>query len=127
MSTSRDEIGSLAERSAQGVVEVVVPDLAAAVSFYLALGFTEHRRADEFAVVTWGDMYLFLAEDRAATSAPRWINLRIHVADIGPVWERARRACLPVISTLDDRSYGLRDFTVRDPFGFDVRFAQVLP
>jgi catechol 2,3-dioxygenase-like lactoylglutathione lyase family enzyme len=107
-------------------VELVVPDLATAVRFYAALGFTERRSTDGFAVMSWDDAYLFIAEDCDATAAPRWVNLRICVPDVDRVWSHVQDARLPISNPIGDRSYGLRDFSVRDPFGFEVRFAAVL-
>ena len=121
------EIGSLAERSAQGVVELVVPDLAAAVAFYTTLGFEAIRRTDGFAALAYADAYLLIAEDAGAACAPRWVNLRILVPDVDRLWALVKPLDLAVIHPIGDRAYGLRDFTLRDPFGFDVRFAQRLP
>ena len=120
------EIGSLDERTAQGVVELVVADLARAVAFYVALGFAEIRRTNGFAVLRFADAFLLIAEDVSAISMPRWVNLRIIVPCVEPLWAHANRLGLDVRHPLADRGYGLRDFTVRDPFGFEVRFAQVL-
>jgi catechol 2,3-dioxygenase-like lactoylglutathione lyase family enzyme len=127
MASSTSEIGSAAERRAQGVVELVVSDLASAVPFYVALGFTVQRRTAGFAVMTWDEVFVFLAEDPAAPTAPRWVNLRITVPNVDRIWAQVQRLRLPIVSPVGDRSYGLRDFTVRDPFGFEVRFAQPLP
>ena len=74
----------------------------------------------------WGDAYLLIAEDRDATAAPRWVNLRICVADVDRVWSHVQHARLPISNPIGDRCYGLRDFSVRDPFGFEVRFAALL-
>jgi O-acetyl-ADP-ribose deacetylase (regulator of RNase III) len=120
-------IGSPAERNAQGIVEVLVPDLAPILPFYAALGFEVERRDGGFAVLRRGALRLFLAEDPAAPRAPRGVNLRIVVADVDAIWAAATAAGLPVASALGDRDYGLRDFTLRDPAGFEVRFATPLP
>jgi len=122
----RNEIGPVAERTAQGVVELVVPDLPVAVAFYVSLCVAERRRSEGFAVLHFADALLFLAEDAGAGRSARWVNLRIVVADVDRLYAHVQQLGVPLAHPLADRGYGLRDFTVRDPFGFDVRFAQVL-
>jgi catechol 2,3-dioxygenase-like lactoylglutathione lyase family enzyme len=119
-------IGSLEERTAQGVVEVVVPDLGAALAFYRRLGFAVERETPTFVTLRWERTFLFLAQNPDAGTAPRWASLRIVVADVDAVWARVSELQLPIGTSIADRQYGLRDFTVRDPAGFEVRFAQVL-
>ena len=118
-------VGSPSELTAQGVVEIVVPDLPATVAFYRSLGFSMERETATFVTLRWETMFLFIAQDGGATTAPRWTNLRILVVDVDAVWKRAVDLGLPIASPLADRTYGLRDFTVADPAGFDIRFAQV--
>ena len=117
-------IGSPSELTSQGVVEVVVPDLEAALQFYRAVGFTVERETPTFVTLRWDSTLLFIAQNAHATAAPRWTNIRIVVADVDAIWERIRELELPIVSHIADRPYGLRDFTVRDPAGFEIRFAQ---
>jgi catechol 2,3-dioxygenase-like lactoylglutathione lyase family enzyme len=119
-------IGSPEELRAQGVVEIVVPDLSAALSFYRRLGFTVARETPTFITLRWDGAFLFIAQNPDATSAPRWASLRIVVADVNAVWARVMQLQLPIGTPIADRAYGLRDFTVKDPAGFEIRFAQVV-
>ena len=119
-------IGSPEELSAQGVIEVVVPDLKVALPFYRHLGFTVERETPTFVTLRWESTFLFIAENVAATVAPRWASLRIVVADVNAVWARVAQFQLPVGTPIADRAYGLRDFTAKDPAGFGIRFAQVI-
>ena len=41
------------------------------------------------------------------------------------MWERSELA-VEIVVPIGDRNYGLRDFMVRDPDGFGVRFASFL-
>jgi catechol 2,3-dioxygenase-like lactoylglutathione lyase family enzyme len=109
---------------AQGVVEVVGPDLERSLAFYLSLGFELLRRSGPFAVVHWRGQRLFLAENPDAPSAPRWTSLRIMVDDVDAVWQHAWSLGLEPVHAIGDRFYGLRDFTVAAPDGFELRFAQ---
>lgn len=119
-------IGSPNELTAQSVVEVVVPDLGAVLEFYRSLGFAVERETPTFVTLRWGGAFLFIAQNPNATSAPRWTNVRIVVADVDVIWERVKALQLQVGSPIADRPYGLRDFTVRDPAGFEIRFAEVM-
>lgn len=118
--------GSPEELSAQGVIEVVVPDLKVALPFYRHLGFTVERETPTFVTLRWESTFLFIAENTDATIAPRWASLRIVVADVNAVWARVMQLQLPIGTPVADRAYGLRDFTVKDPAGFEIRFAQVI-
>lgn len=119
-------VGSRNELTAQGVVEVVVPNLKAAVEFYLALGFAVERETPTFVTLRYQSVYLFVAENEDAPVAPRWTNVRIIVSDVDAVWQRVRERGMAIGTAIGDRGYGLRDFTVKDPAGFEVRFAEVL-
>ena len=119
-------IGSIDERTAQLVVEVVVPDLTSVLNFYENLGFVLQRKTETFAVLKWDSSYLFIAEDKHATAQSRSVNIRIIVPDVNQVWSRINAFGVTVVSPIGNRDYGLRDFVVRDPAGLDVRFASLL-
>ena len=114
------------ENEAQGVVEIVGPDLDALLGFYLAIGFELERRTGDFAVVHWQGTRLFLAGNPDASVSECWRSLRILVADVNAMWDKANRLQLRIGTVIDDRPYGLRDFVIVDPAGFGLRFAQVL-
>lgn len=111
---------------AQGIVEIVCPDLERSIAFYLSLGFELLRRTDGFAVVHWRGQRLFLAENPEAPTTPRWINLRIMVDDVDALWERVEALGITPSDAIGDRFYGLRDFKISDPSGFEIRFAQAM-
>jgi uncharacterized glyoxalase superfamily protein PhnB len=96
------------------------------LSFYHSLGFTLERKTGPFAVVCGFGVRLFLAENADAPTSPRWVNLRIVVSDVDLIWSFVQELGLPVVSAISNRFYGLRDFTVADPAGFEIRFAQAL-
>ena len=113
------------ENSAQLVAEVVVPDLDKTIDFLTALGFRVERVDGTFVVLRWDDSYLFVAEDAGAMTTARWINIRVIVPDVDAMWLKATQLGL-IVTTIGDRTYGLRDFIVAGPFGVEVRFAQVI-
>ncbi|MES1195525.1 MAG: VOC family protein [Steroidobacter sp.] len=119
-------IGSIAELTAQLAVEIAVPDLSSILDFYQSIGFAVERRTDKFAVLRWDTAYLFVAEDKNATTMPRWTNLRIIVPEVDEAWKLVTNLELPVVNSIGDRKYGLRDFIIKDPAGFEIRFASIL-
>lgn len=127
--TAHGDAGGLpaGEGYAQGVVEIVCPDLERSIAFYRSLGFELLRRTGGFAVVHWRGQRLFLAEDPDAPTTPRWTNLRIMVDDVDALWKRVQELGIPPAHAIGDRFYGLRDFKLSDPSGFEIRFAQPTP
>ena len=122
-----DATGLGGEGFAQGVVEIVGPDLERSLAFYLALGFELLRRTGPFAVVHWQGQRLFLAENADAPTSNRWTNLRIVVDDVDAMLARIRMLGIEPAHPIGDQPYGLRDFVIADPSGFGIRFAQALP
>lgn len=116
--------GSPSERSAQLVVEVGVRDLDLSLNLYTALGFRLERRDQGFASLLWGTQRLFLAEKRELSelNGPSRANIRIIVPNVDAVWKLVQTLGVEVERPIGDRYYGLRDFTIRDPDGFGIRF-----
>jgi len=48
------------------------------------------------------------------------------VPNVDDYWTRANEIGAQIIVSIDDRYYGLRDFTIADPDGFGIRFASKL-
>jgi catechol 2,3-dioxygenase-like lactoylglutathione lyase family enzyme len=117
--------------------EFFVPDVDAAVAFYeKTFGYTLLRKEGEPATFAIGHIHgaaiMFMA-DRWYTG-PRGeldqrgsgLDIRVMVPDVDAYNARAQAAGLEIMHTLADREYGLRDFIVRDPNGFRLRFASTL-
>jgi len=120
----------------QLVTEIVVRDIGLSVEFYEGLGFQLLRDGGDFVELTWENHRLFLAELSAFRNAPDagpvtpppfpLANVRVMVPDVDEYWKRVNELGARIIIPLGDRYYGLRDFTIADPYGFGVRFASVL-
>ncbi len=121
-------IGSRSELTAQLVIEVMVKNLERSLAFYQALGFEVQRSSDSFAVLCWDNSYLFLDEmkTQSAPTSALLANVRVMVQDVDQAWQCAQSLGADVESPLTEQAYGLRDFTIRDPDGFGVRFAQLV-
>jgi catechol 2,3-dioxygenase-like lactoylglutathione lyase family enzyme len=113
----------------QLVVELSVHDLTRSIAFYQALGFDLLREKERFAVLAWEGHQLFLQQgdslpEPAATAV---VNVRVMVPDVDQIWQRASQLGPRIVVPIGDRHYGLRDFTIADPDGFELRFATRLP
>ena len=109
----------------QLIFELYVRDLGAAVAFFRQFGFGTHRQQGHFVELIWGQARLFLEEtERAPTLAGQVVgNVRVMVPDVDRFWELALRLGAPVILPIENRYYGLRDFTIAGPDGIGLRFA----
>ena len=119
-------------------VELFVADVAEAARFYTdTLGFTVMRTeppdAPAFAIACLGEAVVMFMQDRfyAGTRADldyrgAGIDVRFIVPDVDTVYDRIRAAGLDLMQPIGDRDYGLRDFIIRDPFGYRLRFASTL-
>jgi catechol 2,3-dioxygenase-like lactoylglutathione lyase family enzyme len=114
-------IGTDEELNAQLVLELTVHDLEVSLRFYETLGFTVARRTNDFAALRFEGAWLFLA--KGPKQAPTEHNLRVLVRDVDAVWSAAQKLNAHVEREIGDRNYGLRDFTISDPDGFQLRFA----
>ena len=119
----------------QLVTEILVRDITRSVAFYRALGFELLRDGGDFVELTWEEHRLFLAEpspfhatDVAPADPPPFPlgNVRVMVPDVDTYWDLVGGLGVDVVVPIADRYYGLRDFMIRDPDGFGVRFASVL-
>ncbi len=112
----------------QLIFELYVRDLDAAVHFFEQFGFDVHRRQGNFVELIWGQARIFLEQtERAPTLDGQVVgNVRVLVPDVDRYWEIAQRLGVPVILPIEDRYYGLRDFTIAGPNGIGLRFASWL-
>ena len=123
---SSSPVGSFDELSAQLVTELPVRSLAESISFYRAAGFKLVRATETFATLCWGDRYLFLTERAGTAVGETAANIRIIVGDVDGLFEQASAKGWRIRYAVADRGYGLRDFTVLDPDGYELRFAAIL-
>ena len=121
--------------------ELFVPCVEAAIRFYTEkLGFellrSEQgdvlgRRQTSFAVIALEGSVILIAHEgfyagmggRLAEPRGTAIDIRIMVRDVDAVYRRARDNGVAIVHDIANRDYGLRDFVIRDPWGFRLRFA----
>jgi uncharacterized glyoxalase superfamily protein PhnB len=117
--------------------ELFVPDVDAAVDFYVEhFRYTLLRKEGAPATFAIGHIHgatIMFMSDRWYTG-PRaeldargvGLDIRVMVPDVDAVYKRIRETDLQIMHDIADREYGLRDFIVRDPNGFRLRFASPL-
>jgi len=100
-----------------------VSDIPAAVDFYTnRLGFTPGFTWGEpptMAGVNLGDVQIFL---HAGTPAPDGCALHFVVGDADELHEFQRANGVEILAPPEDRHYGVRDYAVRDPYGYVLEF-----
>lgn len=114
----------------QLVFEVYVSDLQRSLQFYRRLGFEVLTDRGDFATLAWEGHYLFMivrdGRPTAAAENAAQGNLRIMAPNVDHLWSLALAMNARVVQSINNRSYGTRDFTIADPDGFHLRFATSL-
>jgi catechol 2,3-dioxygenase-like lactoylglutathione lyase family enzyme len=120
-----------------------VNDLTKSVSFYRdKLGFRTGSPTDGFCVVQRDECTIFLAQktkavdvtNKAARAVPadEWCNYDLHIhcepGTLDALYESFRRKGVPMPAAYQNgpvtRAYGIRDFSIIDPDGYDLVFGE---
>ena len=108
---------------------LAVSDLQAAIDFYInklgfALGFTWGAPAT-FVGVNLGHVQIFLSQGTPTPSThPAAVSFLVE--DVDTLYDFHRANGVTITAAIDDREYGIRDYGVRDPFGYHLSFGQHL-
>ena len=106
---------------------LAVPEVRAAVDFYTTkLGFRPgffDGDPPTFAGVNLGEIQLFLQH---GTPSPEGCSTFFVVGDADELYDFHRSNDLEIVVPPGDRPYGLRDFTVRDAYGYRLTFGHHL-
>jgi catechol 2,3-dioxygenase-like lactoylglutathione lyase family enzyme len=113
------------ETGEQLVVELYVRNIKASCEFYRQFGFEVARDAGDFMELKWENTLLFLEEIADAPSPPQEPvgNIRVMVPNVDDYWTLSKNIGAHVIRPIENRDYGLRDFTIVGPDGLGLRFA----
>jgi catechol 2,3-dioxygenase-like lactoylglutathione lyase family enzyme len=116
---------SYVNQGEQLVTALYVGDIKKSSEFYLSYGFEVLRDEGSFMELKWEDARLFLSEVPGTPPPPASPigNLRIMVPDVDKYWNLAHEKGATILSPIEDRYYGLRDFTIAGPDGLALRFA----
>ena len=109
----------------QLVVALYVQDIRKSGEFYRSYGFKVMRDEGTFMELTWEDARLFLSEVPGTPPPPASPigNLRVMVPNVDQYWNLANEKGATILSPIEDRYYGLRDFIIAGPDGLALRFA----
>lgn len=105
-----------------------VPDVARAVAFYVDMlgfrvGFTSND-PPTFAGLNLGEVQIFLQQ---GTPSPEGASIYFVVGDANALYEFHRANGVEVAVPPGDRQYELRDYTVRDLYGYALTFGHYRP
>jgi len=109
----------------QLVVALYVRDIKKSSEFYRAFGFEVLRDEGTFMELKWEDARLFLSQVPGTSPPPLNPigNLRVMVGNVDEYWNLANEKGAKILSPIEDRYYGLRDFIIAGPDGLALRFA----
>lgn len=103
-----------------------VKDLRESVDFYLnVLGFESRWLWGDpptFAGVRWGTAQVMLCLDPARGNV-EGLQHWFRVTDVDDVYRRQKSAGAQIIQDIENKPWGFREYTVRDPNGYHLRFA----
>ncbi|HXB69936.1 MAG TPA: VOC family protein [Candidatus Acidoferrales bacterium] len=108
---------------------LAVSDIPTAVEFYVKkLGFQQAFTWGEpptFAGVNLGEVQMFLGKG-TPTPSSETAAVNFLVGDADQLYEFHRANGAEIVQAIDDRPYGIRDYTVRDPYGYYLVFGHHL-
>ena len=113
-------------------LELAVPSVDAAIEYYVnVLGFTFRRTEREenscFGEVMLGDAHiLFAHRSDARTPVGHGAAARVLVDDVDALYDLIKANGGTIVIDIQDRPYGLRQFYVRDLYGYEFRIAGVI-
>jgi catechol 2,3-dioxygenase-like lactoylglutathione lyase family enzyme len=126
----------------QLILELYTRNISASVDFYQRFGFRLLRAEPHFVELGWDQAQIYLEEvtdgpppqpgltkegKEGSGQAPHGGqtvgNVRVLVPDVDRYWTLAQELGCTVIRPIENRYYGLRDFTIAGPDGIGLRFA----
>ena len=116
---------SYVNQGEQLVIALYVQDIKKSSKFYRSYGFEVLRDEGTFMELKWEDARLFLSEIPGTPPPPTYPfgNMRVMVPNVDQYWNLAIEKGAKILSTIENRYYGLRDFTIAGPDGLALRFA----
>ena len=112
------------EQFYQGAPIITVPDVAATAAFYRnTLGFKTDSGTEtaDYGVVWRDNAAVHFAK---GDTRPAGVRIFFWVKDVNALYEQVVARGATVVVPIDTRSYGVRDFSIRDPNGVEVVLGQ---
>ena len=108
--------------------------MSATVEFYKRLGFEggAHEFNSEYAILRRGAVELHFFAHKELVPAESSAGCYIRVLDVESIYRaispsQLPRTGIPRMDTLEDKPWGLREFSVVDPDGNLLRIGQIIP
>ncbi len=98
-------------------------DLDRTAAFYAPVGFVEAERHDGYLLLHNDGVELHFVYHDTITPGTCFV----HVADATKMWKQLRQLDVDGVGDLTDQDYGLREFTLTDPDGNQVRIGSPRP
>jgi hypothetical protein len=98
-------------------------DLDRTAAFYAVAGFEQADRHDRYLVLHNDGTELHFSLHDTVTPTTCFV----HVADAAKMWKQLRHLGTPGVGDLTDEDYGLREFTITDPDGNQIRVGSPRP
>lgn len=120
--------------TSQLVLEIYSVDFPSSIAFWTSLGFSVVNQGDFFASLLYEDTQLYIERPTRTEILQRLpvkgviaANVRLMVPDVNAKYDKfVKEMGLEVIIDIEDRYYGLRDFTFLGPDGIAVRVGTYL-
>jgi hypothetical protein len=110
--------------TAQSAIPVLPSsDLDRTAAFYAPAGFTEAKRHAAYLLLRNHSVELHFVRQDAVTPGTCFV----HVTDSTKLWKQLRHLAVEGVGQVTDQDYGVREFTVTDPDGNQVRFGSTQP
>ena len=116
---------SYVNQGEQLVVALYVQNVKKSSEFYQSYGFEVVRDEGTFMELKWEDARLFLSKVPTAPPPPAHPigNIRVMVPNVNQYWNHANEQGAEILCPIENRYYGLGDFTIAGPDGLALRFA----
>jgi predicted N-acetyltransferase YhbS len=105
---------------------LAVADVAATVKFYReVLGFESEWLWEDpptFGGVRWGKVHVMFCLQPDLARAVKGHQHAFFCEDINGLRERHRKTAAPILSEIENKPWGIREYTVRDINGYHLRF-----
>jgi uncharacterized glyoxalase superfamily protein PhnB len=106
-----------------------VPDVRAAVDWYMSIGFTFERCNEEDGEMDWAllslgaSVLMFSEGGRPSTQHRREVDLYVHTSDVDGLYDRLA-GHVDVVEAPHDTFYGMRELIIRDLNRFWITFGE---
>jgi uncharacterized glyoxalase superfamily protein PhnB len=114
----------------QTIVPMIhVPSVAAAIDWYVSLGFALLRQNDEHGETNWAKLSFEDSEimldsgGKHSSEQRREVDLYITIANLNEFYKHLNPQ-IEIVEEPHDTFYGMREFVIRDINGFWITFGQ---